>query len=398
MPTFGAMLRVACLTHYPELYGANRSLLEWVQELKGRGAIDPLIVLPREGPLAVHARAAGIGVAVVPFQPWMSERPYMGRPHHRLRQWWSYRLAARQRKRANRAAIAHALPLLHQAGIEVLVANSSAVPIAHKLASSLRLPLLWHVRELPERHYRLHLDAGRRAYGRALSSARCLVAISEAVREDLLRYVPHGTRIEVVPNGVFHDAAYPALAAAGEARWTRGPFTFLQVGLIHPGKAQVEAVEALALVRALHPEVKLVIAGTGRDRELKRRIEELGLTGAVSLPGFVDDVPGLCMQVHALVSTSRDEAFGRSIVEAMATGLPVVGHASGGTPDLVLPGITGLLYGGGARALADRMNTLVDDREAAHSMGQCAAEFVAGRFSIEHTADRMLDLLLQVAR
>ena len=44
-------LRTAIFTHYADLYGANRSMLEWVAELRGRGVLDPLVVVPKEGPL-----------------------------------------------------------------------------------------------------------------------------------------------------------------------------------------------------------------------------------------------------------------------------------------------------------------------------------------------------------
>jgi hypothetical protein len=62
-------------------------MLEWVVELRGRGVLDPLVVLPKEGPLTGSLQAIGIPYAVVPFEPWMSERNYMGRPHHRIMQY-----------------------------------------------------------------------------------------------------------------------------------------------------------------------------------------------------------------------------------------------------------------------------------------------------------------------
>ncbi|MBK8614429.1 MAG: glycosyltransferase [Flavobacteriales bacterium] len=143
------------------------------------------------------------------------------------------------------------------------------------------------------------------------------MAISEAVKHDVLRYVQANTRIEVVPNGVLPRARYEELRQVMMERWAQlSPFRFVQVGLIHPGKGQVEAVEALAQVRVRFPQATLVIAGTGRDKPLRQRISELGLEGAVELAGFVDDVPALLKRCHVLLSTSRDEAFGRTVVEA----------------------------------------------------------------------------------
>lgn len=392
-------LRTAIFTHYAELYGANRSMLEWVVELRGRGVLDPLVVLPKEGPLTGSLQAIGIPYAVVPFEPWMSERNYMGRPHHRIMQYLAYRKAARVRAAHNAALVPDAVTRLRAHGTQVVLSNSAAVPIGHPVARALGMPHVWHIRELPELHYRLHLDAGRNAYGRALGASACVVAISEAVKHDVLRYVEANTRIEVVPNGVLPRARYEELRQVMMERWAQlSPFRFVQVGLIHPGKGQVEAVEALAQVRVRFPQAKLVIAGTGRDKPLRQRISELGLEGAVELAGFVDDVPALLKRCHVLLSTSRDEAFGRTVVEAMASGLPVIGHDSGGTPELIQNGSTGRLYSGGVRPLAAAMSGIMSDLVGAQEMGRRAQAFAAANFSVERTADRMHALLLQAVR
>ena len=391
-------LRTAIFTHYADLYGANRSMLEWVVELRGRGVLDPLVVLPTEGPLTAMLQAEGIPFAVVPFEAWMSERNYSGRPHHRVMQYLAYRKDARVRAAHNAALVPDAAARLRAHGTQVVLSNSAAVPIGHPVALALGVPHVWQIRELPEVHYRLHLDAGRSAYGRALGASACVVAISEAVKRDVLRYVSIETRIEVVPNGVLPKARYEELRPAMMERWAQlAPFRFVQVGLIHPGKGQVEAVEALAQVRLRFPQATLVIAGTGRDKPLRQRINELGLEGAVELAGFVDDVPALLQRCHVLLSTSRDEAFGRTVVEAMAFGLPVIGHDSGGTPELIQHGTTGRLYAGGVEPLAEAMSAIMADLAVAQEMGRRAQAFAAANFSVERTAARMHALLLQVA-
>ena len=384
---------------YADLYGANRSMLEWVAELRGRGVLDPLVVVPKEGPLTGSLQAEGISFAVIPFEPWMSERNYMGRPHHRFIQYLGYRRAARARAAHNAALVPKAIALLQAHGTQIVLSNSAAVPIGQPVALALGKPHVWHIRELPELHYRLHLDAGRRAYGRALGASACVVAISQAVKRDVLRYVPASTRIDVVPNGVLPKARYEELRQVMMERWAQQvPLRFVQVGLIHPGKGQVEAVEALAQVRDRFPQAKLVVAGTGRDKALKQRIAELGLEEAVELAGFVDDVPALLKRCHVLLSTSRDEAFGRTVVEAMASGLPVIGHDSGGTPELIQHGSTGRLYPGGTDPLAAAMSAVLADLPAAQEMGHRAQAFAAANFSVERTADLMHALLLQAVR
>ena len=201
---------------------------------------------------------------------------------------------------------------------------------------------------------------------------------------------------------VRHDAAelrslraarYAELARGSEARWTAArPFTFLLVGLIHPSKGQVEAVEALSLLKRQGRSVHLVIAGDGRDAALRQRIAELDVADAVDLKGFVKDPFPLFHEAHALLMCSRNEAMGRVTVEGMACGLPVVGHASGGTVELVDDGVNGLLYPGGAEALAERMARLAADPSLAHRLGDAAARSAAGRFSVERYAGEVLEV------
>ncbi len=388
-----APIRVAYLTHYPELYGANRSLLDLVLELRARGAVEPHVLLPRTGGLVEALERERIAHAVVPFQPWMSERHYSGRAHHRLMQWWGHERRARERAAANRAAMPALSAQVKAWRTDLLHANSAVVGVAPALKATTGLPLVWHIRELPERQYLLHLDAGRRGYGRALRTADRLIAISEAVRSDILRYTGAHGPITTVYNGVLRAARYAELAQGGEARWSSGgPFTFLLLGLIHPSKGQVEAVEALALLKQRGVEACLVIAGDGRDQALRQRITDLGVGDRVQLTGFVKDPFPLFMAAHALLMCSRNEAMGRVTVEGMACALPVVGHASGGTLELVEDGVNGLRYSGGAEALADRMERLVRDQALARTLGENAARSVARRFSVERYAGAVLDV------
>jgi glycosyltransferase involved in cell wall biosynthesis len=353
------------------------------------------VVLPREGDLASALREHAVPTAVIPFEPWMSERHYGGRWHHRLLQYWRHEQQARKRASANRQALRELRSKVFEWGIQLLHANSSAVSVAHSLAGASGLPLVWHVREMPERHYHFHLDAGRRQHGRALSRAHRIIAISRAVRADVERYTGPSDRITVIHNGVFREARYPVLQAHQRSFSTR-PFTFLIVGLVHPSKGQLEAVEALSVLVAAGHDVRLVIAGGGRDGQLRERIVELGLQDRVELMGYVEDPFPLYARAQAYLMCSRNEAMGRVTVEAMACGLPVIGHASGGTPELIEDGVSGLLYTGDASDLSDRMIRLVSDPAFGRRLGDEAARTVPDRFSVERCALEVLDVYRSV--
>lgn len=388
-----APIRIAYLTHYPELYGANRSMLDLLLELRDREGVLPHVLLPREGDLVPVLQREGIAHAVIPFQPWMSERHRSGRFHHRWKQHWQQERKARERERTNARLMPALAAQVETWGIALLHANSAAVGVAHGLKAATGLPLVWHIRELPERQYLLHLDAGAKGYGRALRSADRLIAISSAVQEDILRYTGPFDRITRIYNGVLRAQRYAELLHGSEVRWSAtGPFTFLLLGLIHPSKGQLEAVEAMALLEQRGVSARLQIAGDGRDAALKQRIAELGVADVVELKGFVKDPFPLFREAHALLMCSRNEAMGRVTVEGMACALPVIGHASGGTPELVEDGVNGLLYPGGVEALAAHMERLVTDPALARRLGEEAARGAARRFSVERYAGEVLEV------
>lgn len=382
-------LRVAYITHYPELYGANRSMLDLLLELRDRGAVEPFVVMPRSGPLVDLLAAERIPSAVIPFEPWMTERYYGGRWYHRLAQHLRHEASARKRSRATAAAVPVMAERLRSWGVQLIHANSAVVPGLPELRRALGVPLVWHIRELPERQYGLYLDAGAKGFGRALRAADRVVAISAAVEDDIRRYAGGTRNVVRIFDGVLHAADYDRLARPASPA-PHGPFTFLIMGLIHPSKGQVEAVEALALLRDRGINARLVIAGSGRDKPLRRRIDELGLHDRVELPGFVKDPFPLFRSADAYLMCSRHEAFGRVTVEAMACGLPVVGHASGGTAELIQDGRTGLLYATGAAELADRMARLVGDPALAEGLGRAGAADARHRFTIEQYAQELL--------
>jgi len=386
-------MRVAFITHYSDLYGANRSLLDLIVGLRARHGLVPQVILPVEGPFQEALVRAGVDHAVVPFPSWMRPRYYMGGPHHRVRQWF-----AEQRKSAQRdAQVQSALPAVvrhcQRWGISIVHSNSIVTGLGDAAARVLAVPHVWHVRELHREHYGFHVDGGAPRLIRALRRSAAVIATSEAVSSSLRRLVGRKGNIFRVYNGVVTRDRAAELRAQADRRWSaEGPFRFAQLGLFHAGKAQLESVDALDLLRKVRPEVRLVLAGEGRQEVVRHRVAELGLEEFVEFTGFVEDPLALLLTVHCVLSPSRHEAFGRSVAEAMATGIPVIGHRSGATPELITPGVTGDLYEGGAGELAARMAYWAGDRAAARLAGLRGMDEVEARFTVEAMVDGVMGI------
>ena len=161
------------------------------------------------------------------------------------------------------------------------------------------------------------------------------------------------SRIVRIPNGVDVSRFISALRKK-TVRPLLGAFappgTVLvgTVGRLDPVKDQLGLLSAFDRLRDLLPmereRLRLVIIGEGKQRsELEARISHLGLGGQVGMLGNRSDIAALLAEFDIFALSSVAEGMSVTLLEAMATRLPVVATAVGGTSEVVLPGETGIL-------------------------------------------------------
>ncbi len=161
------------------------------------------------------------------------------------------------------------------------------------------------------------------------------------------------------------------------------------VGRMQAVKAQTTLVRAmlslLELRPALRERLRLVLVGEGPLRaECQALLESAGAADLAWLPGERDDVHQLMRGLHCFVLPSLAEGISNTILEAMATGLPVIATHVGGNGDLVLHGQTGLLVpSDSAEALTEALDELASAPERARAMGRAGRARVEARFSLQ---------------
>jgi glycosyltransferase involved in cell wall biosynthesis len=160
------------------------------------------------------------------------------------------------------------------------------------------------------------------------------------------------------------------------------------VGRIVAQKAPLDFVRMCGLIQRVRPGVVFVMVGDttlesgGLEEETRREAERLGVR--ILFTGFRADAPRVASTFDVYVVPSRYEGLGRALTEAMASGRPVVATAVNGVPDLVEPGVTGLLAGAGdVAALAESSVWLLDHPEEAAMMGEQARDRVRSHFAAE---------------
>ena len=233
-----------------------------------------------------------------------------------------------------------------------------------------------------------------------------LVSRFVTVSADLHRWLV--TTVKVTPEKVLtiHNGVDVSRFTAGDRRAGREILGLPSqrvvvgaVGRLDPVKDHAKLIEAFAALHAVRRDTELVIVGEGPSRlDLERRIVELGLTGHVHLLGLRRDVPVLLRGFDVFVLPSLAEGISNTVLEAMASGLPVVATRVGGNTELVEDGATGtLVTARDSRALADAIRAYVEDSALRARHGDAGRRRALEHFTIDNMADAYRALYTSVA-
>ena len=259
-------------------------------------------------------------------------------------------------------------------------------------------------------------DGSNRKYQWVRRLYRPYVTQYVAVSCDLSDYLTHkigipARRVEQIYNGV--DIRRFSPSGAGRTLIPGCPFQDPDCWIVgHVGRMEVvkdQLTLALAFIHALQTEptlsrrLRLVMVGDGPLREQVRTLLARADVGHLAwLPGERDDIPAVLRGLDCFVLPSRGEGISNTILEAMATGLPVIATDVGGNSELVEAGSTGeLVEAGDVRLLAKKVVEYAADPEKARVFGRAGRKRVEKLFSLDAMVRRYADLYddnLRIAR
>lgn len=242
----------------------------------------------------------------------------------------------------------------------------------------------------------------RRIAYRLVSRHGRMVVVSQDLKRFLCDKVGvAGKRVEVIYNGVA-----PAQAVTDqETQRCKAELGILGcypvlgvVGRLDPVKGHRYLLEAMPEILRRWPKAQLLVIGPGElEAALKEQVKQLAIGANVHLLGMRQDVRRLLSVLDAFVLPSLSEGFSIALLEAMASGKPVVATLVGGNPELIDPGRTGfLVQPEDTRDLAANLVSLLSDPGIMQQFGQEGAERVRQHFNVWQMVDRYRDLYVRL--
>lgn len=375
-------MRILFFSHYGSLYGANRSLLALLIQLKKKN-IDLHVIARVTGSFVDQLDKHCIPYTVIYFQDSVhcskkkQDKSPFNKKNNVLKLLRNIKIFPR---------IYRVVQTFHP---DVIHSNSSVINIGFWTSSLFRIPHVWHVREFMDLDYNLIPDFGFAIFNRQLNHSESVIYVSESLAE---HFNHAGKRAEVIYNGVLSNGETTIVKKKGTKTFRLGI-----IGLINKNKGHFEVVDALAGIREQldRHNIQLNIFGQGDEEALTEYAQQNGVNSYLCFKGFYDSILDIYKECDGVIVASRNEAMGRVTAEAMLTGTPVIGYDNAGTGELIEHGKTGLLYQT-SEELGSHIIQLASDEGLRKTLTEQALDFGKQHFTTEVYAEKVLDVFEDV--
>lgn len=367
------MIRVAMVAQSfsPVLGGAQRQIQRLGPLLAERGVVTSVVTRrPPDTPL--RERQPGLQVCRIPVLG--------GRSGGSL----SYTAGGTAVLTRLRPDVIHAHDLLSPSSIALVAGTALRVPVVAKVLSTGKGGDIDRLLTKPLGGERLRLMARRFA---------AFVGLSAEIEEELIDHGVASGKIHRIPNGVDVERFRPADSAERYAlRRSLGVRTDAPLAVYAGRFAPVKRLDVLLEAFKQAPG-QLLLAGDGSEgRRVRALAQHPDLVGRVHVRDTVEDPVPLYRAADVYITASTTEGMSGSVLEAMAAGLPVVAARASGMSELVRPDTGVLASDDGPAALAGAVTTLAESPERRRSLGAAGRRLVESRFSLDATADRLVEL------
>lgn len=370
-------MNILFITHYIELLGANRSLMQLIIELRSKG-VQPVVLIPKQR----SKDSTSIIDFLIRNRIQYIEAPIRMIKHHLA---WksalSYFYAIWLRRKV--------LYTLRGMNFDIIHTNSSVIDIGAYISRRLNKPHIWHLREFGDLDYNFKTPFCKQYQKIIYRGGNHFIAISRKIMDHYKPYVG-GQPIHLIYNGI-----KPLRSIMREAREV---VQFCIVGLIHENKRQLDVVKAVDILvnQEKITNIHLTIVGGGDRNYLEcmhKYISEKHIESYIEFTGQRNDVHDILKNMDVGIMASSNEAFGRVTVEYMMNGLAVVASNGGANTEIIENEKSGLIYPtGNCEELAKKMQYLINNRSKLVEISKSGYEVAISKFSSSVNSDSIYKL------
>lgn len=374
-------MKILFVASYSGNSGANHSFVALIEELRKK-EIDPVVLIPKNGPLEGKLREKNIKYYKIRYFNWVESIGNMKSPKYVIK--WKIKSIMNMFQEINISKI------IKKEDIKLVHINSSTINMGASSALKMKIPIVWHIREFLEE------DLGKTFwdYKRSISlisKSNKVIAISKSVKDKYLEYIGENKILKIY-NGVDINEyenynVFPTL---------KGKIILTIAGRIVKQKGFKEAIYAVSNLINEGYNLKLQIVGDEGDelykKELKSIVSQLDLTESIEFLGFRNDMPNIWKATDIALVCSKAEAFGRVTVEAMLSNSYVVGSNSMGTAELLGEELGSLYEAGDVEDLTNELRFILEDKSKLVKTIRKAKKVSLNLYTARKNADNIFEV------
>jgi glycosyltransferase involved in cell wall biosynthesis len=374
-------MNILILHSSSDQYGASKILLGIVQLLTKRNH-RVWVVLSEPGPLSSDLLQAGADIIYIRLG--ILRRKYFS-PTGIINRLITIRKAKKELEK-----------IIRQENIDLVYSNTTGVLAGAFAASKCQIKHIWHVHEIIE-----NPQWFKRILGKIMRQySLTIVVVSEAVKQSWLSVIPENKMV-VVHNGIDYSSylqAQPSIQAS--FGFPKDALIIGMVGRVHYWKGQDFFIQIAGLLHARFPQLRFIMVGDAFPgyeylyAQLDNQIQQLQVQDVVKQLGFRNDIPSLMQSIDLLLLPSQlPDPFPTVILEAMASGKPVIATQMGGALEMIEPRITGdFMPPNNAEVAANSIANWLD-KEKLHKAGLAARKRVLEKFSKEVWENKLIKII-----
>lgn len=375
-------MTILYVTHYSALFGANRALLELIEEGRKRG-IKPVVVTLLDGDLVNELKKQNIPCYIIGGYPWTTK---INCPEY-------IRVVKQARNMIiNRLAVKKTVDICRKYNVDIIHTNSSVVNIGAEAAKVLKIPHVWHLREFGDEDYNLEFYIGKRkAVEYIEQNSQKIITISNVVYQHYAKYSKDKSKWQIVYDGV--DSNNYILSS----RYPEKKLSIAFMGVLQENKNQIELLKALKLLSDNEGvnDFEVYFIGSGGAAYTKRLKDfsmEAGILDNIHFVGNVPDVRKYLGKCNIGVTASKKEAFGRVTIEYMYAGLCVIASSTGANIEIIPPECAVLYEYGNEIDLYKKLVDLLYNPEKIIRIAEQGKKMALLRYSSERNMDGIMEV------